>query len=479
MTDWPGGMTREPWRHQQAAYDFLGGKWFEGETGVALFSDMGTGKSLVALALWKAYGFRRVLIVSGTKAMVQEWADMARDEAALPVVPLTGPVPKRADTLAMRYDGPDATLGFVTNVESYWREPLSSAILTRHWDCVIFDESQKIKSPGSRASRFAFRLGLQTPYRLIMTGTPMHDKPLDVYGQYRFINPLIFGTSYNRFRSRYADLFQIKPGIFKVTGYKNEDELNAKIYDVAFRVDDDVLDLPPVHHIERRVQLGKEARGHYQRLKDDFVTTIQGMGILIASNALSKLLRLQQITSGILAYTDDETDEQATTVIDRAKYESLVDLLDELPDSEPVVVFGRFSHDLKNVKAAAEATGRAYFEQSGQRAQWQLWREDQTGAVLGVQSQSGNAGINLTRARYAVFLSYTFSYGDYRQAFKRLNRPGQRETLFVYHINADQTVDGYIRRTLATKQSITTELLLRDFDNGNRQGRFLPIAAAV
>lgn len=404
--------------------------------------------------------------------MVEEWPDVARQETngALEIVPLVGPIPKRAKTLETRYDAPDATLGFITNIESYWREPLASAILARRFDFVIFDESQKIKAAGSKASRFAYQLGLRTPYRLIMTGTPFHDKPLDIYGQYRFINPFIFGTNFGRFSDRYAIKEPIygKPGIFKVVGYQREEELNRKVYDVAFRVEDDVLDLPPVVTIERKVRLNDKARRYYEQLKEEFVASLtEEHGTLIAPNALAKLLRLQQITTGILPFDDDESGTRSVAVVGTEKYDALVSLLEELSEDEPVVVFGRFSHDLKVIATAAKTTGRRYFEQSGTSDGWRDWRADTTGAVIGIQSQSGNAGINLTRARYAVFLSYTFSYGDYQQALKRLNRPGQKDTLFVYHINASDTVDGYIRRTLASKHSVSTELLRQDFMNNS------------
>jgi hypothetical protein len=74
----------------------------------------------------------------------------------------------------------------------------------------------------------------------------MHDKPLDVYGQYRFLDKTIFGTSNDRFLDRYAVREQARTGVLYVTGYKNLDELQAKVFDVAFRVDGSVLKLPPV-----------------------------------------------------------------------------------------------------------------------------------------------------------------------------------------------------------------------------------------
>ena len=60
------------------------------------------------------------------------------------------------------------------------------------------------KSPGSRVSLYCTALGKRVPYRMALTGTPAHNSPLDVYAQYRFLDPGIFGTNFSAFRDRYA-----------------------------------------------------------------------------------------------------------------------------------------------------------------------------------------------------------------------------------------------------------------------------------
>lgn len=455
---WPRGMKRQPWQHQYDAYEKLGSLWYRGQPGTALYSGMGTGKSLVAVSLLRAFDFRRTLIIS-PRSMVEEWPDMLANESLgyFEGLPLLGSLSSRVELLNAHTPRRDP-LVFVTTVDAFWRADLGERLASLPWDCIIVDESQRIKGAGSKSSRFAHLLGKRTPYRLAMTGTPLHDKPLDVYGQYRFVDSRIFGTNFAKFKARYAIEEYLGRGISRVVGYQNEPELSEKIYSIAFRVDDSVSDLPPVHYIDRRVRLEDSTMRLYRKLEREFVLDFGEAGTTITPNVLAKLLRLQQITSGYVTVEDaegTETEKELST----EKRVALGELLEEIDSAKPVVVFARFSRDLANIRSVAEIAGRPYYEQSGNRNQWRDWRAASDNGVIGVQLQAGSAGIDLTRSPYAVFYSHSFSRGDYEQAVKRVSRPGQTETTFVYHLLARDTVDTKIRRALHEKGEISRAIL--------------------
>jgi hypothetical protein len=268
---------------------------------------MGTGKSLVAIALWKAFQFRRVLIITGTKAMVDEWPDMVDAETGgtLAAYALKGSLTDRAAWLKSTYpvcvsERPSA---IVVNVEAVWQGRLGMVIESIPWDCIIFDESQKIKSAGAKASRFCHLLAKRwNPYRLAMTGTPLHDKPLDIYGQYRFLDDRIFGTNFESFKARYTIQKQVKPNVYIVVGYKNEDELSNKISSISFSVDESVVKLPAVVEPDPiMVDLCPVARKAYRDMEKELVVDFgDAIGSTIAGSDLSAYVRLQQITSGFL-----------------------------------------------------------------------------------------------------------------------------------------------------------------------------------
>src|SRR5690606_10686830 len=116
-------------------------------------------------------------------------------------------------------------------------------LLGRRWGAVILDESHRIKAHDGRASKFCYQLGKRSDRRVCLTSTPMPHSPLDLYAQFRFLEPAIFGTSFTRFRSRYAKCNEMFKN--QVEEWINQDELREKYSPFTFRVESaDVLDLP-------------------------------------------------------------------------------------------------------------------------------------------------------------------------------------------------------------------------------------------
>jgi len=79
-------------------------------------------------------------------------------------------------------------------------------------------------------------LGRRTKHRYLVTGTPLSQSPLDIYAQYRFLDPSIFGTNYNNFKEEYANYEKHNGGypvLNKKTPYKNLDILEKKMFSVA------------------------------------------------------------------------------------------------------------------------------------------------------------------------------------------------------------------------------------------------------
>src|SRR5690606_16547233 len=108
---------------------------------------------------------------------------------------------------------------------------------------VIADESQKIKNIKAQQTKAVTALGKMAKHRLILTGTPVTQSPLDFFAQYKFLDPRIFGTSFTKFRSRYAIMGGY--GGYQVMGYQNLEELAAKAHSIAVRVTkEQCLDLP-------------------------------------------------------------------------------------------------------------------------------------------------------------------------------------------------------------------------------------------
>ena len=476
-------VTRFPaWNHQRQAF------WFaEPQPAVMLNMDMATGKTKVVIDLILNRGHKRVLVVGPTHVIADTWpreiakhtpegreirfAQLARgvtrngNPKQIPV----SSKKKMAEAL-LRYAGPcgDPALVLI-NYESVWRDPFAKWALSQRWDLVVLDEIHKVKSPGGKASRFVAKLGEKVPYRLGLTGTVMPHSPMDVYGQFRFLDPSIFGTSFTGFRSRYAVMGGF--GGYEIKGYQDQEDFRRRLMSITYQVGAEVLDLPPVQHIERNFYLEPAARMHYQEMEDNFWTQVEA-GEVTASNALTRLLRLQQITSGFIMDDDGELRE-----VSSAKEDLLYEVLDSLEPGEPVVIFTRFKQDIVVIRRVCERLarevpkedrdlrmkneGRGFWsvaELSGARSDLAAWTNGHYD-ILAAQIQSGGVGIDLTRSRYCIYFSLGFSLGDYEQSLARVNRPTQKRPVVYIHLVAVNTVDEKVYSALRKKKAVIESIL--------------------
>ncbi len=477
LPDHPSGTPS--WTHQKRAFQFA-----KNLPAVGLFMEMGSGKTKVAVDLITNRNHKRVLVVCPKSAMTDVWVRQVPMYSHIPI----DVVALNESTAAKKMEQAKATLAraeeagrptiLVINYESVWREPLGSFLKQTRLDCVVLDESHRIKSPGSRVSLYCAELGKRVLYRMALTGTPAHNSPLDVYAQYRFLDPGVFGTNFSAFRNRYAVMggyggyqviaYRISPTLpdgqpNPYYSLKLDREFQERMYSIAFRVRiGDVLDLPPEMDEERRFDLSASARKTYTKLYRDMVADV-GSGKVTVTNALTRLLRLQQITSGFLPVEDDKDGTTNLQQIDTGKQELLADLLEDLPTHEPLVVFFRFTHDANAIRQEVEAAGRCYYELSGRVNQLEDWKTERPGnlpaGVIAVQIRAGGAGVDLTRACYCVYYSLGFSLGDYDQSRRRINRPGQTRPVRFYHLIANGTVDEKVYAALKTKTDVVSHIV--------------------
>ncbi len=460
-TDLPDvpGLKTSAWGHQRQAF------WFAEHLRAAMFAmGMGTGKSLVQVGLT----YQRVppggmaLVVCPLK-VTDVWPREYRRHAGYDVAVLQmasnsgqvkGTIASRLARLEKQIVIAKARgqrIVVVINYDAVWRDVFARWAMTQTWDLITLDESQKAKAPNGKASTFLSRLGQKAKNRACLTGTPLANSPLDAYAQYRFLDPGIFGTSFARFRQRYAVMGGY--GGYQVMGYQRQDELSEKIYSIGFKVGDEVLDLPEaVDAAPLEGPIGAEALRLYRKISDDLYAIREGGAEFTATNVLTRLLRQQQLTGG--AITDDDG---MTHEVDTMKEGLLRDLLDDTDPLEPIVVFTRFVHDLDVVARCAEASGRRYGELSGRRkdALNDQGEMNEDCDIVAVQIQSGGLGVDLTRARYCVFFSLGFSLTDYLQARKRVHRPGQERPVTYYHLIASNVdVDRKVYAALEAKEDV-------------------------
>lgn len=431
---------------------------------------MGTGKTLTSIAVagagFKAGHIHRVLIVAPA-SVVPVWPREFSTFAAFPYIArcLLGDRRKRLHELEtlVRFPGPRLKVA-VINYEGVWREGVFEALKEYGPDLIIADESQRIKSHDATQSKAMHALGDMAPYRLILSGTPVQNEAVDLYSQYRFMDPTVFGTNFYAFRNRYCIMggFNQK----QIVGYRDLDGLIRKEYSVAYRVTKaEALDLPEQTFEDRYVTLPPKEMAVYSRLRRDSFTELENGGTVSATTVLTKLLRLQQFTGGFMPADESSGPQQ----VSHAKLDALRDIfLDYVMEGrKKLVVFARFLPEVHAIEALAADVlkGKRYVSIYGDTPKEargglvdRFQSDPETMLFIG-QIDTAGTGITLTAADTCVYYSVNFNYATYSQSMSRIHRIGQRNTCTYIHLVAEKTVDVTVLKALRKKEDLARSVV--------------------
>lgn len=345
---------------------------------------------------------------------------------------------------------------------------LDKKIISHKWTMVVFDESQRIKSRGSRQSRIAGRIK-DAEYRIILSGTPfddLMDDPQELWAQMRFMNPELFGRRW----SDYEDEFLYRTGYM---GYKRAFR-KTRLPVVLKRVEpyilrlkkEDVLSLPPIYYYHTPVSLCGQQRRVYEEMEATSVSEIDGH-VISAGLEITRLVKLQQICGGFV-----KTDEDDEIRLGFAKLEKVVEIVES--EDKPLVIFAKYRFEVAQV--ARRLTRGKYnvsiIDGKSRKTRTQTIRDFQAGKIdiLVAQVRTGGVGIDLFRSSTVIFYSTTFSFIDFEQAVARVHRQGQTRPVKIYLLYAKNTVDKLIYDTILSKRNVSEEIL-RHFHPKDRTRR--------
>lgn len=450
-----------PFQHQQVAF-----KVATQLDASALLMEQGTGKTLTAIAVagkrLLSDGVQFLLVICPA-SVVAVWPREFKEHADYPfdVTPvIANTATAKMDLILKARDRsrPGQLTVVVINFESAWRiesalEPVVKGQM------IVVDESQRIKTPSAAQSKCLHRLGRLAKYRMILSGTPITQNPLDLYSQYKFLEPSLFGNSFTVFRNRYAIMGGFEGR--QVVGYQHLDDLMAKAHSIAYRVTKhEALDLPSETTMIRPVTLPKKVAEVYNRLKRESIVELEQQAQtekVVAVNVLTKLLRLQQVCGGFV-----QSDDGNLLHVHNEKLDILKDELDSLLEDETrkVVIFARFLPEIKAINALLAKMKIGYrhivgaINQAERGDAVQAFQSDPSVKVFVAQIATAGLGITLTAADTAIFYSMDFSLANHEQAKARIHRIGQRHPVTYMYLIAEQTVDAKIFDALKSKKSI-------------------------
>jgi len=460
----------ELYQHQHEAFCYICDMFgiddgLQKSKGVALLMEMGTGKTVVSIAtigiLYQMGLITRALIIAPL-SVLNVWESELEKFAAYPynITVLNGSSQKKAQQLhSLKGD----TLQIVAvNYES--ARLLENELLKFSPELVIADEGHKIKNFKASQSKTLHRLGDVAEYKLLLTGTVITNKELDIFSQYRFVSPNIFGKSFYVFRNRYFDMVGYGGHIPRFRK-SMLDEFLLRIHSVAFRVTKaECLDLPPFSEEERLIDLEPKAKKLYQSLQKQSFAQLDDSSVS-AVNVLTKCLRLSQLSGGF--FTDDDG---AVTKISDAKLNALEDIIDTaVADNEKIVVMARFNPELDAIEKLLQKKGINYVSIRGgsknRSESIDRFQNDDNCSVFVGQISAAGLGLTLTAASTMVFYSLSYSMSDYEQAKARIHRAGQKKSCNYIYLICKDTIDTKVLKALKQKNDLAKQLI-DDYRNG-------------
>ena len=443
----------------------------------AYFMEMGTGKSKVLIdnsAMLYDKGHINGLLIIAPKGVYKNWYDQEipthlPDHIYKKVVlwKSSDKSEKQKKLLNTLFEtGLDLHV-LIMNVEALSTKngvDFAVRFINSHKTMMAVDESTTIKNPEAKRTKNIVSLGVNAKYKRILTGSPVTKSPLDLYKQCEFLDPwLLDHNSYYSFRTRYAIMKTANFGgrsVQIVVGYRNLGELSEKLKPFSERVlKDDCLDLPKKTFMKRVVQLTPDQNKVYTQMKKEALAILNGKMITTA-NALTQLMRLQQITCGHFKADDGTTQE-----IKSNRINELIDVLCEIEGK--AVIWAHWQSDVKQItKALVDEFGPDCYvdyygltPQDERQKNIKRFQEDDKCRFFVGTPQTGGYGITLTAASNTVYYSNGYDLEKRQQSEARIDRIGQTKPMTYIDIICEDTVDDRIVKALRKKVNIASQVM--------------------
>lgn len=356
----------------------------------------------------------------------------------------------------------------------------------QQFDCVIMDEGSRVKGAKASRSKAVLELTKDIPRRYILSGTLCLGDPRDVYMPFTILDDTIFGMNYYMFLHRYTQKSPYNKHI--VVGYKNMDELKRKInpYIISRKREDD-LSLPQRIESERYFELSDEQVELYNQIieKDE----IEYKGETINTGiTIVKINKLLQVVNGFIYSTPTgEAEEcgECEHVVEcvlkditpahevcinhtpefnnkkpilisltggTPKLDLLKQDLQDLVETEKVIVWANYRHDLQGIKDTLDKAKIAYITPETENCD-RIFEESSDIRVFLGQVKQG-IGITLNSATTTIYYSHVLSLEDRLQSMDRNYRIGQTKPVLIRDYIGDQSIEADIVELLHKKEEI-------------------------
>jgi SNF2 family DNA or RNA helicase len=315
---------------------------------------------------------------------------------------------------------------------------------------LVLDESHRIKTPDACVTKAVLELRADAKRRYLLTGTPVANKPEDLWSQLLFLDDgQALGTTLDEFRSRYCTA---------QGGYRDVDELRERISALSMRrLKDTTIKLPSKEFKRIHVDLTGRQKSMYVQMRNElalWVKSLNGEQILKQADAiLARLVRLAQLASnpGLLdaSYRDTPAkftaldallstymkEPQQKAIIWTSFVENVTTLAARYGEYSPVTLYGDMTPEHRDDAVRA-------------------FRNDRGVRLLVANPAAAREGLTLTEANVAIYVDRTFNLVDYLQSQDRIHRISQSRPCEIVPLLANDTIDAFVDYSLEQKHRL-------------------------
>ena len=340
---------------------------------------------------------------------------------------------------------------YVINYEAVAAElPSLRALLRFKRIALVLDESHRIKTPTARVTRAVHALRCDAAKRYIMTGTPVANKPEDLWTQYFFLDDgVALGRSFDAFRRRFCTADG---------GYTHVDELRERLASLSLRREKEgTVRLPSKTVTRVSVALMGEQLRMYEEMRNQlalWVRDLSGAEILArADNILTRLVRLAQLASNP-ALIDSRYRETP------AKFAALDQLLPAYlrEASDKVIIWTSFVGNIPALRErfAEFSPVRLHGEMDSRSRDTAIsaFKRDSDVRLLIANPAAAREGLTLTQASTAIYLDRTFNLVDFLQSQDRIHRLSQTKSCEIVLLTGEGTIDEFIDFSISQKHRL-------------------------
>lgn len=420
-------------------YQKDGVAFIESRNGRALLGDeMGLGKTIQALAWLELHPEKRPAIIVCPAHLKINWAREAEAGLSKPDVEiLQGKTPYQVkkDIVIINYD-----------ILSSWVEELQKS----NPQVLIFDEGHYIKSNRAQRTKAVKKLAKKIPHVIALSGTPIVNRPIESWNILQVINKTVF-PNYMEFARTYCDAKHNGFG-WDFSGASNKEKLHQILTDTVMirRKKADVLpELPD--KLFSFIPMEMDNEKEYFKAEMNFIRFLKDTkGEEAAQKAgqaehLVKIEALKQLAvkgkmKQAIQWIRDFLETNGNKLVVFAVHKVVVDALMEEFKDIAVKVDGSLSGTQRDESV-------------------QAFQNNPDVKLFVGNIQAAGTGLTLTAANAVAFLELPWTPGELVQAEDRCHRIGQKDTVNIYYLLADNTIEAEIATLLDEKKKVLEAIL--------------------